>query len=117
MRHLDSKYIGVAQGDDVLFSDYEDGGDMWTGSGSRERRHSLEFPEPFKSPPAVHVSLSMWDMDSDTNARADVSADNITEKGFEVVFRTWADTRVARARIRWMAIGEVFHEDDWQDVD
>ena len=116
MRHLDSKYIGVAQGDDVLFSDYEDGGDMWTGSGSRERRHRLKFPEVFKSPPAVHVSLSMWDMDSATNARADVTAEKITEKGFEIVFRTWADTRVARARVRWMAIGEVFHEDDWQDV-
>jgi hypothetical protein len=23
---------------------------------------------------------------------------------------------VARVRVRWMALGEVFHEDDWQDV-
>ncbi|MHA7829045.1 MAG: H-type lectin domain-containing protein, partial [Roseovarius sp.] len=48
------------------------------------------------------------------NARADVAAEKITEAGFEVVFRTWGDTRVARARIRWMAIGEARHEDDWQ---
>lgn len=109
--------IGIDQGEDVLFSDYEDGGEMWTGSGARERRHKLKFKEAYKTPPAVHISLTLWDMDSATNARADVAAEKITEKGFEVVFRTWADTRVARARVRWMAIGEVNHEDDWQLYD
>lgn len=108
--------IGIDQGEDVLFSDYEDGGEMWTGSGFRERRHRITYSMPFKTEPAVHVTLSMWDMDSAANARADVAAEKITRKGFDVVFRTWADTRVARARVRWMAIGEVFHEDDWQDV-
>lgn len=114
MKHLTSQSIGIDQGDDVLFSDYEDGGEMWTGDGARERRKSLTFREPFRSAPMVHVSLSMWDMDSATNARADVAAEKITANGFDVVFRTWGDTRVARARIRWMAIGELQHEDDWQ---
>ncbi|RKT28148.1 H-type lectin domain-containing protein [Roseovarius halotolerans] len=114
MKYLTSQSIGVAQGDDVLFSDFEDGGEMWTGEGARERRKALLFREPFRGAPMVHVSLSMWDMDSATNARADVAAEKITEKGFDVVFRTWGDTRVARARIRWIAIGEVAHEDDWQ---
>ena len=113
MIHLVNQTIGIDQGDDVLFSDYEDGGDMWTGKGPRERRHSLTFSEPFKAPPAVHVALSMWDMDSATNARADVSAEKVTEIGFDVVFRTWGDTRVARARILWMAIGSVSNDDDW----
>ena len=106
--------IGVDQGDDVLFSDFEDGGVMWTGSGARERRKKITFATEFKDEPVVHVSMSLWDMDSATNARADVVAEKITEKGFDVVFRTWGDTRVARARIRWIAIGEVAHEDDWQ---
>ena len=114
MKYLVNQTLGVEQGDDVLFSDFEDGGEMWTGAGSRARRKRLEFSAPFKTPPAVHVSLSMWDMDSATNARADVGAENIGETGFDVVFRTWGDTRVARARIRWMAIGAVHHEDDWQ---
>lgn len=113
MKKFAKQTIGVDQGDDVLFSDYEDGGEMWTGSGPRERRHSLKFREPFSSEPSVHVSLSMWDMASATNARADVTAEKITEKGFDVVFRTWGDTRVARARIRWMAIGEVRDDEDW----
>lgn len=114
MQKFTKQNIGIEQGDDVLFSDYEDGGEMWTGSGSRERRHRLKFSEAFKTPPLVHVSLSLWDMDSATNARADVAAEKITDKGFDVVFRTWADTRVARARVRWIAIGEVYHEDDWE---
>jgi len=114
MKYLVNQTIGVEQGDDVLFSDYEDGGEMWTGTGARERRNAVTFKTPFKEPPSVHVSLSMWDMDSATNVRADVSAENVTAEGFDAVFRTWGDTRVARARIRWMAIGAVVHEDDWQ---
>jgi len=114
MIKLTNATIGIDQGDDVLFSDYEDGGEMWTGGGSRKRVHKIKFKEPYKIPPAVHVSLSMWDMDSATNARADVSAQKITEKGFEILFYTWADTRIARARVRWMAIGEVKGEDDWE---
>ncbi|SLN24630.1 H-type lectin domain protein [Roseovarius litorisediminis] len=114
MKRIANQSIGIAQGDDVLFSDFEDGGEMWTGQGPRERRKNLKFSEPFKVAPSVHVSLSMWDMDSATNARADVTAEKITANGFEVVFRTWGDTRVARARIRWMAIGAVAHKDDWE---
>ncbi len=114
MKKFLKQAIGVDQGEDVLFSDYEDGGEMWTGSGPRERRHALKFNQAFKSSPVVHVALSMWDMDSAANARADISAENVTEVGFDVVFRTWGDSRVARARARWMAIGEVTHDDDWQ---
>jgi len=114
MIRLESAFVGIDQGDIVLFSDYEDGGKMWTGKGARERRQTVTFKEVYRSPPAIHCSLSMWDMDSATNARADVTAEKITETGFEIVFRTWGDTRVARARIRWMSIGELNHEDDWQ---
>ena len=114
MKKIASHQVGIAQGDDVLFSDFEKGGDMWTGTGPRLRRNSLVFPEPFIAPPSVYVSLSMWDMDSATNARADVTGENITTTGFDVVFRTWGDTRVARARVRWMAIGPVRHDEDWE---
>ena len=48
------------------------------------------------------------------NARADITAENITERGFHLVFRTWGDTRVARVRADWMAIGAVKSEDDWE---
>ncbi|MCM2562666.1 H-type lectin domain-containing protein [Lutimaribacter sp. EGI FJ00015] len=113
MKKLGTHRIGIDQGDNVLFSDYEDGGEMWTGDGPRERRKSVDFSERFCSPPVVQCSLSMWDVDHATNVRADVSAENISDTGFDLVFRTWGNTRVARARVGWMAIGEVSNDDDW----
>ena len=34
-------------------------------------------------------------------------------EGFDIVFRTWNDTQVARIRVAWTAIGELPNEDDW----
>jgi hypothetical protein len=113
MKRLRSHLIGIAQGDTVLFSDFEDGGVMWTGHGQRERRRRIEFSEPFREAPSVQTSVSLWDMDASTTIRADVSAEAITEAGFDLVFRTWGDTRVARARIGWIAMGELSDDDDW----
>ncbi len=113
MRRLDTRLIGIDQGEAVLFSEYESDGTMWTGVGARTRRHAVRFSERYREPPIVHCALSMWDIDAGTNARVEVSAESITEAGYDVVFRTWGDTRIARARVRWMAIGEVAHEDDW----
>lgn len=113
MRKFGGATIGVAQGNEDIFSDFKDGGEMWTGSGARERRSQVTFDEAFRSRPVVHVSLSLWDMDQDANVRADISADKVTETGFELVFRTWGDTKIARVRMNWMAIGEAANEDDW----
>ena len=86
---------------------------MWTGEGARELRRVVEFEEPFLSDPVVQVSLSMWDMDQKTNQRADIAAEMVNREGFVIVFRTWGDTRVARVRADWIAMGEVRGEDDW----
>lgn len=86
---------------------------MWTGAGPREVRHAQMFNERFQSAPVVTIGISMWDIDHKTNSRVDISADNITATGFEIVFRTWADTRIARIRADWMAIGQSRDEDDW----
>lgn len=97
-----------------MFADFAVGGMMWTGQGERESRHFIRFSEPFASLPAVHVAIAMWDMDHKHNARADIIAENISETGFDLVFRTWGDSRIARVRADWMAIGAVKDEDDWQ---
>ncbi len=57
--------------------------------------------------------MTMWDLDQKTNQRVDIAAESITTEGFEIVFRTWGDTRVARVRADWIAMGEVADEDDW----
>ncbi len=113
MRTLQRGLIGIDQGNLTIFSHYESGGDMWTGEGPREARKHVEFSEQFASPPTIQVGFALWDMDHSANIRADLSHENVTETGFDVVFRTWGDTRVARMRANWMAIGEVSGEDDW----
>jgi hypothetical protein len=114
MQRLRNHWIGIDQGDNVLFSDFEDGGVMWTGTGPRERRCRVKFAGSFRATPAVHVALSMWDMHHATNVRADVAAEAVDVSGFDVVFRTWGDTKVARARVRWMAIGALRDSDEWE---
>ena len=114
MKRISNPLIGIDQGDTVRFAEFEDGGAMWTGSGPRERRRAVTFRSRFKSAPTVHVSVSLWDVDTASAMRAEITAEQITETGFEIVFRTWLDTRIARIRAGWLAIGELPHDDDWQ---
>lgn len=113
MRKFRSQSLGVDQGEEMLFSDFENGGDMWVGSGPRERRKRIKFSEPFLTVPVVQVGLSLWDISNATNIRADLAAEKISEQGFDLVFRTWQDTQVARVRLNWTAIGEIDDEDSW----
>ena len=108
-----SGLFGIEQGSRILFSDFVDDGAMWTGTGPREARQHQSFKEAFVAPPLVTVGISMWDMDHKANSRVDISAENVTVKGFDIVFRTWADTRIARIRADWLAIGKARDEDDW----
>lgn len=78
---------------------------MWTGSGPREVRQQQRFAGLRRTAGFVKVGISMWDIDHQTNSRIDISAENVTATGFEIVFRTWADTRIARIRADWIAIG------------
>ncbi len=113
MMRLNSGSVAVQQGSRVLFSDYADDGIMWTGQGDRENRHIVTFKQSFKGAPAVIVGISMWDIDHQHNIRADVSAEQITAEVFHILFRTWADSRIARIRVEWTAIGSVSDDDDW----
>lgn len=113
MKRISPSQVGIQQGSRVLFSDFADGGAMWTGTGDRESRHEVVFSESFLSAPSVIVSLAMWDIDHKHNARMDLRAENITAQGFDLVFRTWQDSRVARVRADWMAIGPTRDDDDW----
>jgi len=113
MKKLENHLIGIDQGDVPLFSDFEDGGDMWTGSGPRERRCEVRFSEAFRAAPAVHASISLLDADNGAAIRTEITVEKITPQGCELVFRTWMDTRIARIRVAWMAIGALRHDDDW----
>ncbi len=113
MRKLDAGLLGIAQGDEVLFSDFENDGSMWTGDGPREVRYAVSFEESFSANPNVMVSVSMFDASNNMNIRFDVQAEGITPVGFDIVFRTWSDSKIARARVSWQAIGSVGVEEVW----
>lgn len=116
MMRISADKLGLLQGSRVLFSDFSTDGVMWTGSGERENRFHVTFAEAFRAPPAVIVGVSLWDMDHRTNMRADLTAENVTPAGFQLVFRTWGDTRIARIRADWTAIGPVRDDEDWEIV-
>ena len=113
MLKLDAGMLGIAQGEEVLFSDFENEGSMWSGNGPREVRHAVSFAESFSDNPSVSVSVSMFDASSSTNIRFDVKAEGVTPVGFDIVFRTWSDSQIARARVNWQAIGAVEGEEVW----
>ena len=113
MRKFGHHTVGVDQGDLVLFSDFEDDGEMWTGDGPRLTRHPVRYSEKYDAAPVVQVSLAMFDISNGSNARADVSAENVSRDGFEIVFRTWGDTRIARVRVAWFSIGPIRSDDTW----
>ncbi len=114
MRRFHSGLVGIAHGDVVMFSDFEDDGQMWRGEGPRQSRAPVTFQQSYAAPPHVQVAISMWDISNSSNIRADVQAENITEKGFVIVFRTWADTQVARVRVAWTSFGELPNDDGWE---
>ena len=114
MRKLDNNVVGIDQGDVVLFSDFEDDGQMWTGDGPRVARVPVVFSEKYMSMPNVYVSVSMLDMSNNANIRADLQAEDVTTSGFNIVFRTWGDTQVARCRVAWQSIGPVQADDVWE---
>lgn len=113
MRKIEARTIGIDQGKALLFSDFEVGGEMWTGQGTRMRRTPVRFSEKYRNEPSVQVQIDMWDMDVRSNQRAEIRAENISREGFDIVFKTWGDTKVARVAASWTAMGPVSHEDDW----
>ena len=114
MKRVASHLIGSDQGELMLFSDYENDGEMWTGTGERERVLPVTFSQAYRNLPVVHCAMSLLDLATGPSIRADVGTRDITETGFSIVFRTWEDSRVARIRVAWMAIGELSDDEEWE---
>ena len=113
MRKISSHRLGIDHGDVVLFSAFEDDGEMWTGDGPRLHREPVVFSESFAVAPVVTVGVSMFDMSNETNMRMDVKAEGVSPEGFDIDFRTWGDTKVARVRVAWQALGAVSDDEAW----
>lgn len=113
MRRFGHTTVGIQQGEELLFSALEDDGPMWSGEGSRVVRKQIAFPAEFLQPPAVQLGIAMWDMAVNGNQRLDVAVEAVTASGFTAVCATWGDTRVARVRVSWLAIGAAPYADEF----
>ena len=86
---------------------FSDGGSgaMWAGSGPRNRIVHVDFPRPFATKPTVIVAMSGLDAASNSasSVRISISAQNVTERGFDVNFHTWADSRIWSTSVIWVA--------------
>jgi len=78
------------------------GWSLHLGSGPRSFVVSQTFAKPFTQTPAVVVSISHTDSAGDSD-RIVVSATNVTTSGFDVVFHTWAGTKVYGTTASWIA--------------
>lgn len=116
MLKIASHQLGILQGSQMMFADYQTGGPMWTGDGPRESRLAVQFSAAYLAPPAVITAISLLDSDCARNTRVDLSAENVTASGFDLVFRTWNDSRIARIRADWTAFGPLPDDEVW-DVD
>lgn len=106
--------MAAANGTLVLFSDFETGGSMWTGHGPREARRRIDFDRPFMAPPLVHLGMGMLDISNASNLRLQLTAEEVDERGCTISFRTWGDTRIARASVSWIAVGMIHDPDLWE---
>lgn len=106
----------IEQGDVRLFSHFESDGIMWAGSGNRTVDHKVEFKKYFQLEPVVQISVTLMDADSNMHVRYSLTAENITNNGFDIVFKTWLDSRFARVWVHWMAIGEGNDPDMWDNL-
>lgn len=79
---------------------------MWAGTGEREVRHKITFDTEFIDSPSIQISITLMDADTNQHLRYSINSENITVSAFEIVFKTWSDSRFARLWVNWMAIGE-----------
>ncbi|MEM7133256.1 MAG: H-type lectin domain-containing protein [Chloroflexota bacterium] len=71
--------------------------------GERKYTASILFEESFSNTPEVVVGLARADLNPSANGRIAVSAINVTQNGFDLVFMTWADSQVYSAGATWIA--------------
>ncbi|MBE9477430.1 MAG: H-type lectin domain-containing protein [Proteobacteria bacterium] len=89
-----------------LFNHVDSNGPMWVGDGDREVRLRVSFTANFQRPPHITLGISGMDSSSAQNLRFSLVSEAVTSEGFEIVLKTWSDTKIARASVNWSAIGQ-----------
>lgn len=108
--------FNIEQGEARLFSDFESNGNMWSGKGDRRVDYHINLGNLYKTPPKILINITLLDAASDQHVRFSLAAENITNSGFDIVFKTWLDSRFARVWVQWTALGEISDPDMWENL-
>ena len=98
--------LGVLGGTCELFRHVDPDGYMWDGDGDRKVIKPIKFEQRLETNPLVFVSLQSIDASQGHNLRFDLRAENVTTRGFDVVFSTWFDTKIASCSVSWFAFSQ-----------
>ena len=73
------------------------------GTGERDFRTTIKFPEAFPSPPKLAVALTGVDFSNSAGSRIMIYAEDIEAHEFDLVVHTWADTQIFGVSGVWIA--------------
>ena len=107
MRVGRGKSLQILSGDEEIFDHVSEPGPMWDEDGNRNIKVRVEFSNRFASAPVVNAGFSLLDVSKDNNLRVWLRLLNIDASGFDALVLSWDDTRLAKVRVAWIAIGEV----------
>jgi hypothetical protein len=80
--------------------------DLNRGPGERLVKRYVSFAQGvFTKAPAVMVALSLMDTGNRANTRVEAYAENVSQSGFNMVFRTWSDSVTHGLSATWIATG------------
>ena len=65
----------------------------------------VKFHSSFKQPPKVTYGLYFLDSLHTKNLRVDAVISKVTNTGFQLLMKAWADTILYGVKISWMACG------------
>lgn len=75
------------------------------GGSDLFKAQPVTFSSAFAAPPTVFVAVRVLDADHNRNLRFDVFANNVSQTGFNLTFKSWADTRIYGLIADWLAFG------------
>lgn len=108
--------VGLQQGSSLMFSAFEDGGPIVVGQWRVEQvRRICRLHTQVSADAGGSGAPSACGTLTATATSGPRSAPKTSPPAaFDLVFSTWGDTRVARIRADWIAIGALPHEDDFR---
>ena len=72
----------------------------------RSFQKRIVFDPPFSNIPEVIVGISRLNVADATNPKIQISAENLSSEGFDLVFATWHNSEFHSLEANWLAFGK-----------